>query len=132
MNPKRLFQNRPVLVFAIITALLAAAVIGVAYFVQQRGEQARHEQAIAATNQQAEEENGNATPTDKDKNGQTGTNGAKTTTTTPTTGTQSTPQPTNALPQTGPAEGMMSALMAGTLAAAIAAYASSRTARQQL
>ncbi len=52
---KRTNQGGSVLTFIIIATVLAGAVIGTAYFVKQRGEQVRQEQAVARADKLAKE-----------------------------------------------------------------------------
>lgn len=60
---KRTHQGGSVVTFIVIATVLAAAVIGTAYFVKQRGEQVRQEQAVAQADKIAKEADAKKTTT---------------------------------------------------------------------
>ncbi len=137
---KRTNQGGSVLTFIIIAIVLAAAVIGTAFFVKQRGEQVRQQQAVAQADKLAKETDAKKTDTtDSQKSGTsngTSKSGGETPSAKPTpvpatpTSTQpSTPISTGqaaSLPTTGPELDIVQIVAIGLLAASSAAYIVSR------
>lgn len=133
---KQTNQGGSVTSFVIIAALLVFGVVGTAYFVQQRGEQVRTEQAIAQADKRAEQEKKDTpseTKTDSDESD--GKEVIDTPTAVPTTPTPA-PSPAEtpgtqtpvALPSTGPASDLTQILIIGLLAASGVGYVMSRRA----
>lgn len=125
-------QGGSVVTFVVVAALLVFGVVGTAYFVKQRGERVRQEQATAQADKIADQEK-------KDTPAETKNDSTKTDDKTasdkpvavPTTPTQTeTPseQTPVALPTTGPGSRMINALAIGLLVASGIAYAMSRRA----
>lgn len=124
---KRTHQGGSVVTFIVIATVLAAAVIGTAYFVKQRGEQVRQQQAVAQADKIAKE-------ADAEK---TATPGTSTKSSGEATSPKPTPAPTGSLPAEAP--GVQAALPTtgseldgarllaiGLLVASSAAYITSR------
>jgi len=118
----------------VIAAVLVAVTVGAIYFVQQRGAQARREQAIAAADKQAADQKtqaaGDAARRASDAAklaAATKANQATSSSSTSSSTTLSTPT-TSELPTTGP-EGVLLAMVAlGSVVAASSYYVSSRRA----
>lgn len=137
---KRTNQGGSVLTFIIIATVLAAAVIGTAFFVKQRGEQVRQQQATAQADKLAKETDAKKTNTaNSQKPGATNgasksgseTPSAKPTpvSATPTSTQPSTPVSTDqaaSLPTTGPELDIVQIVAIGLLAASSTAYMASR------
>jgi len=127
-------QGGAILPFIIIAAILAAVTLGAIYFVQQRGVQARHDQAVVAANkftavqqaaQKAADDAQKAAQASKTPSQSSTTNA---TTTSPTTTATTTPTNAGELPTTGPADTFVTMLAIGCLTLAVASFISSRRA----
>ena len=125
---KRTYQGGSAVTFIVIATVLAAAVIGTAFFVKQRGEQVRQQQAVAQADKIAKEADAKKTATPDNS---TKSSGAA------TSGTTSTPAPTEpspsatsgtqaALPTTGNELDGARLLAIGLLVASSTAYVASR------
>lgn len=119
---KRIHQGGSVVTFIVIATVLAGAVIGTAYFVKQRGEQVRQEQAVAQADKLAKEADAKKTTT-TDKS-------AKSTATPTPAPTEPSPSATPgaqaALPTTGNELDGARLLAIGLLVASSVAYIASR------
>jgi Flp pilus assembly protein TadG len=119
-------QGGAIVSFIIIAICLAIGVIGTVYFVQQRGEQARRDEAIALADKITQQTANNPADTVVEVSDDTATEPvtvpADTTDTNPVA---TTPAPTE-LPATGPASDIIGILMFGTLVGMMTAYMSSR------
>ena len=124
---KRIHQGGSIVTFIVIAIVLAGAVIGTAYFVKQRGEQVRQQQAIAQADKLSKEADAKKTAT-TDKNTKSGSEA---------TSNKSTPVPTEpspsaasseqaALPATGAELDGLRLLAIGLLVASSVAYIASR------
>lgn len=139
---KRTHQSGAVLTFIIVAVVLTFVVIGTAYFVKQKGEQARKEQAIAQADKLIKEQDTSTTkPTDSSAKSSSEASTDKpapapseSKTPAPTTSAPTTPSPTPApsdqatLPITGPESDVTRILAIGLIVASSAAYVSSRRA----
>lgn len=129
-SAKRTNQGGSILVYIIIGAVLAAAVVGTVIFVRHRGEQARSDTPLftsPAAAPQAQPNQGNSAPSDTGKDAKPST--------TPSTSPTPAPAPAPAtpnvpragvLPQTGPTDTAMSLVAAALLAGTTIAYVRSR------
>lgn len=129
-SKRRINQGGAILTFIIIAVVLAAAAIGTAYFVRQRGEQARIDQAIVRAEKPADSP---AASTETDD-----TASKPSTDETPTTPESPVPSSTESttpvitppvqaeLPTTGPAEDAFGLLAAGLVVGTSVAYVASR------
>lgn len=137
ISSKRTNQGGSILTFIIAAVVLAFGVIGTAYFVKQRGEQVRKEQAIVQADKLAKQEDSKkqaaATSSSSENNGKTNTDttavAAVASAAPASTATPSTPQSSDeqaALPTTGPESGIGQVLAIGLLVASGTAYISSR------
>ncbi len=124
---KRTYQGGSVVTFIVIATVLAAAVIGTAFFVKQRGEQVRQQQAVAQADKIAKEADAKKTATPD--------NSAKSSSKAPSTAptpapTEPSPSATSgtqaALPTTGSELDGARLLAIGLLVASSAAYVASR------
>ncbi|MBC7868962.1 LPXTG cell wall anchor domain-containing protein [Candidatus Saccharibacteria bacterium] len=126
---KRTNQGGSVLTFIIIATVLAGAVIGTAYFVKQRGEQVRQEQAVAQADKLAKEADTKKPATTNNSTKSNGEASPNTNKPAPAP-TKSSPSPTAAeqasLPTTGPESDGLRLLAIGLLVASGAGYITSR------
>lgn len=136
---KRTNQGGSILTFIIVAVVLTFGVIGTAYFVKQRGEQVRKDQAIARVDKLAKaadttKQQPTAASSSRQSSGQTT---ATSTASTPTPAaakpapTASSPSPQvqakpTPLPTTGPESGVVDLIAIGMLVATVTAYLSSR------
>jgi type II secretory pathway pseudopilin PulG len=122
---KRTNQGGSVLSFVIIAICLAIGVIGTVYFVQQRGEQARRDAAIALADKIASQTANNPTDTVTETNKTPVTSPAAPAVTPPASSQPATTTPAE-LPVTGIDTDIVRILMLGTLVAAGISYIRSR------
>lgn len=129
-STRRANQGGAVLTFIIIAVVLAVAAIGTAYFVRQRGEQARTDQAIAQT-----EKPSGSTAVTTESTDTTSDKPAAETPVVPESPAPSSSEPTTPmitppvqaeLPTTGPVADAFGLLAVGLLVGTSAAYAVSR------
>jgi len=125
---KRTHQGGSVVTFIVIATVLAAAVIGTAFFVKQRGEQVRQQQAVAQADKIAKEADAKKTTTPDNSTKSSG-EATSSTTSTPAP-TEPSPSATSgtqaALPTTGSELDGARLLAIGLLVASSAAYVASR------
>ena len=137
---KRTNQGGAIVTFVVVAVVLALVVIGTAYFVKQRGEQVRRDQAVAQADKLAKSTDTSPAPVATPK---PTTSAQPTTTPTPvkpaTTPSVAVPAPAAtakptpapvasaqpALPTTGPESVMINVLALGLLVASATAYATS-------
>ena len=125
---KRTNQGGATLTFIIIGVLLALATVAIVYFVTQRGEQARRDQAIAQAEERVKQEQAS--------NDQTAVSGTSSENTGVSGGQTSSPDvavtpPAPDLPQTGASDDIFSVIPAALLVGVLAAYFSSRRSLQR-
>lgn len=105
--------------------ILAAAAFGALYVIQGQGEQARRQEAIQVAEEQLQAEANdevalNDGDTDTSTSG-TDTTGAENT----DTSTETPAETVTELPQTGPADGLLTALLAGAVTFVVVSYGTS-------
>ena len=124
---KRTHQGGSVVTFIVIATVLAAAVIGTAYFVKQRGEQVRQQQAIAQADKLAKEVDAKKTTTPDNSTKSSGEVASDASTPVPTESSPAaTPSTQAGLPTTGNELDGARLLAIGLLVASSAAYVASR------
>src|SRR3990167_6088779 len=127
-SDRRTNQSGSVVVFLIVSTLLAAAVIGGIYAVQKRGASAEPAEVQVAQNTQTQTDQDKAEQAQRDKEAQEKANeDAKQQQSTtdeakPMPQTSTAPQVAAPLPQTGPSDWLTQALTVGVLVAAIGIY----------
>lgn len=122
---RRANQGGSVLTFIIIAVVLAIALIGIAYFVKQKGEQVRLDQATTQADEIAREEDN--VPADESNDDEPiASETPAPDSETPTPSPISEPSEQDALPVTGPENDVINILAVALLTASCVAYITSR------
>lgn len=116
-------------IYVLVSLVAAAIVIGVIYFVSNRGEQARIDQAreIAQTEIDSEKKNAEVQQdtSDNSKSDDTASSDAG-------TGQQDTNETSEELPQTGPVDTVLNLVVIGLVTFGVVSYVRSRTVASKL
>ncbi len=126
---KRTNQGGAIRTYIVIGVLLAVVTIGSAWFVRQRGQQVRQDQAIALADSQKKDSSSNQTaantavnvPADKSSNNSSTSDTNTAGSTTPQAGQQA-----GELPTTGPESGVQQIIFSALVTGSAVAYFSSR------
>lgn len=131
MSKIRSNQGGAILTFIVIAAILVAVTLSAIYFVQQRGIQARRDQAIAAADKQASNQKATQAASDAARRASDAAKLAAAqqaaSSSTPNPGSPNTSKAAE-LPTTGPSDGLIAMIALGSVVVSTSYYVSSRRA----